>query len=114
VTTPAPGTPLCRFADLADRGARGFCFEFGDVVFRGFVVRRGDEVFGWRDRCPHIGLPLTLGDDRYLTREGRFILCCNHGALFRIADGACIAGPCVGQRLKVWPVTVRQDLVIAV
>jgi len=113
VSTPAPGTPLCRFDELADPGARGFCFQLGELIFQGFVVRRGEQVFGWRDRCPHIGLPLTLGDDRYLTREGDFILCCSHGAMFRIDDGACVAGPCVGQGLRAWPVKIWNDLVVA-
>lgn len=111
--SPAPGTPLCRLDALSDPGARGFCFDLGDEMFQGFVVRQGDAVFGWRDRCPHLGLPLTLGDDRYLTREGGFILCCSHGALFQPTDGLCVAGPCVGRRLHAWPVRVSGDLVVA-
>jgi len=113
VSTPAPQTPLCRFDTLADPGARGFCFEDGGQIFRGFVVRQGRQVFGWRDQCPHIGLPLTLGDDRYLTRAGDLILCCSHGAMFRIADGVCVAGPCVGQGLRPWPVKISNGLVLA-
>jgi nitrite reductase/ring-hydroxylating ferredoxin subunit len=112
LSLPPPGTPLCRLDELADPGARGFNYRIGDEVFRGFVVRRGGAVHGWLDRCPHLGLPLTLGDDRYLTREGDLILCCSHGALFSPDTGACISGPCAGQALKTWPVMIRNDLVV--
>jgi len=112
VSLPPPGTPLCRFDELADPGARGFSYRIGEAIFRGFVVRRDGAVHGWLDQCPHLGLPLTLGDDRYLTREGDLILCCSHGALFRPETGACISGPCAGQRLTRWPVMIWNDLVV--
>ena len=112
MSTPAPGTPLCRFDELADPGARGFCFQLGELIFQGFVVRQGEAVFGWLDRCPHLGLPLTLGDDRYLAEGGDRILCCSHGALFQPEDGLCIAGPCEGRGLGAWPVKRWNDLVV--
>jgi nitrite reductase/ring-hydroxylating ferredoxin subunit len=33
-------------------------------------------------------------------------LCQYHGALYRPDDGICVAGPCVGSRLRQLPVTV--------
>jgi nitrite reductase/ring-hydroxylating ferredoxin subunit len=30
----------------------------------------------------------------------RYLLCANHGALFRVEDGFCLRGPCHGQSLK--------------
>ena len=59
-----------------------------------------------RDRCPHMGLPLAQELDRYLTADGALILCSWHGALFRVDDGACVGGPCMGARLPSWPVAV--------
>jgi nitrite reductase/ring-hydroxylating ferredoxin subunit len=29
--------------------------------------------------------------------------------LFELADGACVAGPCLGERLTPWPITRRGD-----
>ena len=49
---------------------------------------------------------------RFLTREGDFILCSSHGALFRLGDGLCVAGPCAGRSLKPWPVRVDGDTVV--
>jgi nitrite reductase/ring-hydroxylating ferredoxin subunit len=97
---------LCRLEEIADPGTKGFQFREGDALFAGFVVRRGDAVAGYVDSCPHAGWPLALAPDRYLTREKDLILCSGHGALFRPEDGVCVAGPCAGNRLAAWPVTV--------
>jgi nitrite reductase/ring-hydroxylating ferredoxin subunit len=110
---PEPGEILCRLDEISDPGAKGFTTFTGEMMFRGFVVRRGDEVLGYLDRCPHIGTPLTLGDDRYLTRDGAMILCSTHGALFRIEDGLCLGGPCIGRSLAPWPIALRDGAVIA-
>jgi nitrite reductase/ring-hydroxylating ferredoxin subunit len=111
---PAPGTRLCALSDIPDPGARGFDFRDGDQRFAGFVVRRGGQVFGYVDSCPHAGWPLAPIGDRYLTREKDLILCGGHGALFRIEDGWCLAGPCAGGRLTPWPVRVEgDDIVVA-
>jgi len=110
---PAPGTRLCALADLADPGAKGFIFREGDKLFLGFVVRRGDAALGYVDHCPHAGMPLALFGDRYLTREGDLILCASHGALFRPADGVCVAWPCAGKALESWPVRVESGAVLA-
>ncbi|MBV9509992.1 MAG: Rieske 2Fe-2S domain-containing protein [Caulobacteraceae bacterium] len=103
---PAPGLRLCALDEIADPGAKGFSWRVGEALFAGFVVRLGREVIGYVDRCPHAGTPLALNPDRYLTRESDLIFCSTHAALFRIGDGACVAGPCVGKALWRWPVVV--------
>ena len=98
---------LCAVAELADPGSKGFRFRAESRLFAGFVVRRGDEIRGWIDQCPHAGWPMGAMDDRYLTRDGDRILCAGHGGLFSL-DGLGVTTPCVGQRLTPWPVTVRE------
>ena len=109
---PAAGTILCRFDELNDPGAKSFRFRDGDVLFAGFVVRKGQAVHGYVDSCPHAGWPLAAWEDRYLTRDGGFILCGGHGALFRPDTGVCVAGPCSGEALTPWPVEVRGGEVV--
>lgn len=109
-STPA-GVRLCTLDAIAPGAARNFVLQIGAAYFHGFVVRRGDEVFGYVDRCPHQGLPLTQKLDDYLTPDGSLIACAWHGALFRIEDGACVGGPCAGARLAPWPVTVEDGFV---
>jgi len=109
---PPPGARLCALADIPEPGSKGFMFREGDYLFLGFVVRKGGALFGFVDRCPHTGLPLAPVPDRYLTRENDLILCGSHGALFRIGNGVCVAGPCVGRALWPWAVQLEGDDVV--
>lgn len=96
---------LCRLDEIEDPGSRGFEDVADEAPL--FVVRRGDEVFAYRNVCPHYGAPLDWKPDAFLTRDRRLILCSMHGALFDIASGACVEGPCPGQALTAVPVAVR-------
>ena len=109
---PTKGTALCPLTEIAEPGAKGFDFRVGSAVFAGFVVRKAGLVLGYVDECPHAGWPLAVLPDRYLTREADRIFCGGHGALFRIKDGVCTSGPCEGDRLEPWPVTVDAEGVI--
>ena len=109
---PPTGTALCPLDEIPEPGARGFDFRVGEAVFAGFVVRKAGLVLGYVDSCPHAGWQLAPLPDRYLTRDAERIFCGGHGALFRPEDGVCTAGPCAGQALEGWPVTVGPDGVI--
>ncbi|WP_044564353.1 Rieske (2Fe-2S) protein [Azospirillum sp. B4] len=112
-TTPA-GVRLCGLDDLAAFSARNFVLEIEGDRFHGFVVRRGDAVVGYVDRCPHAGVPLAFALDDYLGKDltGRDVIRCSwHSALFDIDDGRCVAGPCPGQGLLPWPVVVRDGFI---
>ncbi|WGU39055.1 MULTISPECIES: Rieske (2Fe-2S) protein [unclassified Phenylobacterium] len=103
--TPA-GVKLGPLELIADGAARNFVLQIGEGFFHGFVVRRGGEVRGYVDRCPHAGLPLAQKLDDYLTPTGDLIACSWHGALFDIDSGACVGGPCAGSALRPWPVVL--------
>ena len=109
--TPA-GVKLCTLETVVDGGARNFVLQIGEARFHGFVVRRGREVHGYVDRCPHAGLPLAQKLDDYLTPAGDLIACSWHGALFDIDTGACVGGPCLGQTLRPWPVAARDGFIV--
>ena len=109
---PLPGTTLCLLDDIPQAGAKGFVFREGEALFAGFILREGSQVRGFIDRCPHNGMPLSALPNQYLTRDGRFIICSGHGALFMKGDGACVAGPCEGEVLETWVVTVKDDLTV--
>jgi nitrite reductase/ring-hydroxylating ferredoxin subunit len=96
---------------IADGAARNYVLQIGANRFHGFVVRRGEAVFGYVDRCPHAGLPLAQVLDQYLTPDGGMIACSWHGAVFSVEDGACLGGPCAGGRLTPWPVRVEDGRV---
>lgn len=102
---------LCRLDDIPDGAARGF--EPAPGGFTGlFAVRRGEVVFVYVNSCPHIGVPLDWAPHRFLTRDGRRIICATHGAEFRIEDGVCTHGPCLGDRLEAVMITIKDGTVL--
>lgn len=109
--TPA-GIALGALDQIAQGKARNFVIEMRAGRFHGFVVRTADAVHGYVDRCPHMGVPMAQTLDDYLTPSGSLIACAWHGALFEIADGRCVGGPCVGQALTPWPVAVRDGTIV--
>jgi nitrite reductase/ring-hydroxylating ferredoxin subunit len=103
---PAAGQRLCALSEVADPGGKGFRFRVDGRIFAAFIIRRGELLEGYVDSCPHAGWPLATFDDRYLTRDGRHILCTGHGALFTL-HGQGATSPCLGEHLTVWPIKVR-------
>lgn len=110
-STPA-GVNLGPLELIADGEARNYVLQIGQNRFHGFVVRRGEAVFGYADRCPHAGLPLAQQLDQYLSPDGGLIACSWHGAVFAVETGTCVGGPCVGARLTPWPVEVHEGRVV--
>ncbi len=106
--TPA-NVALGPLDQIADGKARSFVLEMRAGRFHGFVLRVGDTAHGYVDRCPHMGMPLAQTLDDYV-HEGR-ILCSWHGAVFDIASGMCIGGPCQGGRLAQWPIEIRDGTI---
>ncbi len=103
---------ICRLDDLSDSTARGFVIGSGDWPLRGFVVRVGQEVRAYVNRCPHASHPLNLRPHRFLTPDGGLVLCSSHGALFEKLSGACIAGPCAGVPLRAIALKVEAGIVM--
>ena len=112
LTATPGGIKLAPLDAITDGKARNFVLQMRAGRFHGFVVRRGDTVFGYVDRCPHAGLPLAQQLDQYLTPDGGLIACSWHGAVFTVEEGACVGGPCVGARLSPWPVAVSEGRVV--
>ena len=75
------------------------------------ALRKGDEVFLYKNSCPHIGGPLDLDNAKFLTPNKTHIICSTHGALFEIEDGVCIDGPCVGDKLEAVACRVEDGMV---
>ncbi len=105
---------ICRFEELDDPGSREFRIGEGDWPFKGFVVRRDDEVFAYENYCAHAGHPLNWQPDDFLTEDGKQIVCASHGALYAIDSGVCVSGPCRGKELQRVSVEVRDGEVTVV
>jgi len=103
---------VCSLSELEAQGALAFTIGGGAWPLKGFVVRLGDAVRGYRNRCPHAGHPLNLLPQRFLSPDGALILCSSHGALFDKSSGYCVAGPCAGRSLTPLPLQIRNGVVL--
>ena len=102
---------LCREDEIAEGAARGFPAAPGS--FTGlFAVRKAGQVMVYVNSCPHIGLPLEPLPNRFLDTRRTHIVCAVHGARFRIEDGVCISGPCIGGILEAVPCRVEEGMLV--
>ncbi len=101
---------LCQLDDLPLLGARGFD-PHGTGADTLFIVRLSDGPRAFVNRCPHQGAALEYRKDRFLSADGRYIVCHAHGALFDLDSGRCNHGACLGQSLEAVPCWIEDGWV---
>ena len=87
---------------LAGLSSIAFEIDLGDKgACSGFLLREKDMTLrAYKNNCPHTGAPLNWMPDQFLTRDGLYVQCSIHGAMFKTQNGECFAGPCNGKSLK--------------
>lgn len=102
---------VCGINEITNR--RGKAFQLlrraangSATTFSIFVVRWGNQAFGYVNRCPHGGVNLDWERNQFLDSSGLRLICGKHGALFEIGTGRCVEGPCQGEALEAVAVTV--------
>jgi nitrite reductase/ring-hydroxylating ferredoxin subunit len=98
---------LCRLDELPDPGARVIDGVAGSLL----VARSGAGVAAYVNACPHKGTPLENPLGMVADADLAHLVCSTHGARFRLSDGVCVSGPCVGGRLTAVPIAVRDGRV---
>jgi len=106
------GSFLVDRTQLGDPDARSVVLGSGlqraDIV----VVHSDGTVRAYLNECPHAFTTLETFDGRFLDKDDpELLVCSTHGARFRVADGVCVAGPCLGKRLRAIPITLDGDTV---
>lgn len=104
--------PFCRLDELPDPGSRAFQLASPEGPVECFLVRRGERVFAYRNRCPHTGAPLDWQPGQFLDLTGELIQCALHGAMFLPETGECVRGPCLGAHLLRVPAKVDDGMVL--
>jgi MFS transporter, PAT family, beta-lactamase induction signal transducer AmpG len=72
----------------------------GPPSIHGFVVQDASGIYAYKNICPHQARALNWSPSGFLTRDRSQIMCSAHGAVFEIATGRCVDGPCVGAGLR--------------
>jgi nitrite reductase/ring-hydroxylating ferredoxin subunit len=105
---------LCRADEIGEGQARGFVVGDGAQRRDIILVRRGGVLRAYENSCPHQGTPLETFPDRFLNGDRSLLICSTHGARFRVEDGHCVSGPCVGKGLRVVALLVKDgDVFVA-
>jgi nitrite reductase/ring-hydroxylating ferredoxin subunit len=105
-----PARRLCRLEEIPDGEAKAFPVD--GFEYEIFIHRQGQGARAFLNSCPHRGTPLDWVPDRFIAPDGEHFLCATHGALFRMEDGLCVAGPCAGARLAAVTVRVAEGWVL--
>jgi len=92
---------------LPDGKSAGFSITIDKHTLELFVVNFRGCFYAYENHCPHTGVNLNWQTDQFLDITEQRIQCSTHGALFRINDGLCEWGPCVGQSLRAMNVLER-------
>jgi len=96
---------LCALEEIQEGEAKGFYLEQGNY----FAVKKHEQIFLYRNICPHLGTPLEWQEDKFLDYDGELIQCASHGALFVIESGECVYGPCAGSTLTKASFSIEKD-----
>jgi len=92
---------VCALEQVPDGGATAVDAMLADGEESLILLRRGEQVNGYLNICPHAGNRLDYAPGKFLLKNASLI-CAVHGAVFNQADGLCTGGPCRGQSLRRW------------
>lgn len=109
---PPAGTPLPDALSIKSDCSKSYSFGAGAQRCEIFLTHKDGALYAYVNDCPHIHSPLDWQPDRFLNRENTHIKCGTHGALFELADGRCIEGPCVGRKLTPVPISLTATGVV--
>jgi nitrite reductase/ring-hydroxylating ferredoxin subunit len=100
---------VCAIEQVPDGGALALEIPVEGKNTPLVAVRRGTQVWVYRNRCPHFSVPLDYEPGAFCTYQQRLLMCAHHSAMFRFEDGHCIDGPCLGARLDSVPVVQHSE-----
>ncbi|RCL47167.1 MAG: Rieske (2Fe-2S) protein [Candidatus Thioglobus sp.] len=106
-----PLIKVCQLSALSGVGSLGFYITEVTPARNIFIVAKDDQLYAYENRCPHTHAPLEWSPHQFLNTSKDHIQCANHGALFEIASGRCVYGPCLNQSLARVAVEISQGSV---
>lgn len=94
------GMDLGAITDIPDQGGRLVEVAVDGDIQSIVLLRRGEDVRAYRNRCPHFQVKLAEKPEFLQTLAGEWLRCSVHYAKFRWDDGLCFSGDCEGERLE--------------
>jgi nitrite reductase/ring-hydroxylating ferredoxin subunit len=104
---------IVQVGELQPGQTKKFILPCGGREVEGFVVNYNGTLYAYVNRCRHVPMSMDWIENRFLTEDGRYILCATHGACYEPDTGECIEGPPLGKLLISVPLSVRDGQVYA-
>lgn len=100
---------------LSEGQAKPFSSKIKGKIVNGLVVCKNGKFFAYENVCQHLAVTLDLNDGNFFNHDSSFLQCHMHGALYELDTGLCVAGPCIGGRLRTFELDDRgKELVVLV
>ncbi len=96
---------ICVKDEIPSQQARSFDTPLGNIV----IAEKDGNYFAYKNSCPHLGINLEFLDQEFMDSDNTYIICANHGALFGVEDGVCVAGPCINDALEKIDISLQAD-----
>ncbi|HJV72908.1 MAG TPA: Rieske 2Fe-2S domain-containing protein [Noviherbaspirillum sp.] len=93
--------PICASTEV-EEGGKGVRFPVtaGGEDRTGFVIRYGNTIYGYLNRCAHVPIELDWNEGEFFESSGLYLMCSTHGAIYIPETGRCAGGPCRGGSLR--------------
>lgn len=95
------------FKELPLWEAFTFDYRLGGKLLDAFIIRHEQGYSCFQNMCAHIPVALDYDDGDFFSDKIGRIVCKTHGATFRAEDGYCDGGPCAGQKLNQFDMTIE-------
>ncbi len=109
---PAPGTVLSCIDDIPEGMPHMLSFGMAPDRFDVILLRTGDQVYAYVNRCAHFGIRLAEKPEHLKFAPHKSVSCNVHYARFRWQDGYCEWGDCEGESLLPIPIEIIDGKVL--
>jgi nitrite reductase/ring-hydroxylating ferredoxin subunit len=91
---------IAHIRELPQGSSKKFLLTCNGQRVEGFIVNYHGTFYAYVNRCCHMPMPMDWFENKFLSEDGRFIICATHGATYDPVTGECVAGPCPGEHLE--------------
>jgi nitrite reductase/ring-hydroxylating ferredoxin subunit len=111
---PAAGALLGQRDSLVDPSATLHTLPLASdaanpTPFRYLLLRDGDQVHAFVNRCAHFGVPLAAKQEQLIYQPRQSLTCNVHYAKYDWTDGNCLSGECDTESLSPLPLVVEAN-----
>lgn len=104
---------IAKAKDFSEGKTFKFNLKRSDRVTEAFAFKKGVNYYAYLNLCRHWSVGLDYDDNGFFSKDGKFLICRNHGAVYEPQTGACRGGPCNGVSLYKVPLVEMDGIIYA-